>query len=552
MTYTSPNWTDPITWGIALGLLVLLTVQGWFIVRNQTLSPGRKLVRTALNGLLWLVLVAYVLQISWTIDRPATHALLVGEEVPAAYARNVQDSLHIRERLPARSLKAAFDSVTLVGQDFTPATLAKLSRSVVRWVPYTPPGQLQELHWKGVVRQGEIQRVTGRMALADKQLLRSQYGSRTLDSVMLAPGNTAFTLQFPAFGQGQTQVEIMLGKEVLDTIRFFSRPTTPLQVQFVLDNPDFESKTLADWLGRQGHSVQLSTTLARNVRSSTGINMSSKGGTKKPDLIVTDPANAGSSAVRTAMADGKAVLFINLGTPTTDVAIINRALKTRWQLKRTSPQESVPAGSNLTAHPFQFGSVPNQFAIVGYPIAVQQTAGRVGVSLLNETFPLALSGDSVAYSRIWQAVLAKLQPAEKNNILIDAPTYSGLPAVIRVNNPTVSTTRLRIGADTVRLVSSPLNRQSTVGRMVARNTGWQALQDSLAVYVEPSNPQHSLAARQVVAQLMRAHLTYGTTVGRPGQPSLIGTTQRETLPNWVWLTVLVICLTALWVEPKVG
>ena len=552
MTYTSPNWTDPITWGIALGFLVLLTVQVWFITRNQTLSTGRKLVRTALNGLLWLVLVAYLLQVSWITDRPPTHALLVGEEVPVAYARRVQDSLHIQERLPARSLKTAFDSITLVGQDFSTETLARLSRSVVRWVPYTTPGQLQELRWKGIVQQGEMQRVTGRIALTERQLIRLQYGSRTLDSVMLTPGVKDFTLQFPAFGQGRTQVEVMLGKEALDTVRFFGRPATPLRVQFLLDNPDFESKTLADWLGRQGHSVQLSTTLAKNVRSSTGINTPSKGGSKKPDLIITDPANAGSSTVRTAIADGKAVLFINLGTPTTDVAVINRALKTRWQIKRSSTQESVPAGSNLTAHPFLFSPAPNQFSVAGYPIGVQQTAGRVGVSLLNETFPLALSGDSVTYSRIWQAVLAKLRPAARNNVLIEAPAYSGLQTTVRVNNPTASAPRLRIGTDTVRLAPSPLNRQSSVGTMVTQNTGWQILQDSLAVYVEPASPQHPLANRQVIAQIMRAHSTYGMATGRPGQLASPGTAQREPVPNWVWLTVLVVCLAALWVEPKVG
>jgi hypothetical protein len=552
MTYTSPNWTDPITWGIALGLLILLSVQLWFVVNNQTLSSSRKLVRSVLNSLLWLVLVGYLLQISWTIDRPATHVLLVGEEVPAAYARTVQDSLHIRERLTAPSLKTAYDSVTLVGQDFPIETLARLSQSVVRWIPYTEPGQFQELRWKGIVRQGELQRVSGRIQSPGRQLLRLQYGNRTLDSLVVRSGTNNVKLQFPAFGLGRTQVEVILGKETLDTLRFFGRPTTPLRVQFVLDNPDFESKTLADWLGKQGHSVQLSTTLAKNVRSSVGINTSSKGASKKPELVVTDPANAASSVVRTAIADGKAVLFINLSTPSTDIAVINRALKTRWQIKRISTQETVPMGSNLTAHPFQFGPTSNQFAVAGYPIAIQQTAGRVGVSLLNETFPLVLSGDSITYSRIWQAVLAKLQPATKNNVLIDAPVFSSIPTDIRVNNPAIYAPLLGIGADTVRLTPSALNTQSAMGRLLTPKAGWQAVQDSLAVYVEPATVQSSLAARQVVAQFMRAHSTYEMLKNQTGKSSSGREAQSETVPNWAWLTLFLICLTVLWVEPKIS
>ena len=88
------NPNQPYFWLIAVALLALLAVQSVLILRNRTLSPGRKLLRAALNGLLWLVLAGYVLQISWPVDGPATHALLVGGEVPAAYARTV----HVRFR----------------------------------------------------------------------------------------------------------------------------------------------------------------------------------------------------------------------------------------------------------------------------------------------------------------------------------------------------------------------------------------------------------------------------------------------------------------------
>ena len=81
------NWTDPLTWGCLLALTILLAVQGWLIARNASLSPARKSVRLGLNGLLWLVLLAYLLQPRWPVAKPDTQVLLVGDEVPASVAR---------------------------------------------------------------------------------------------------------------------------------------------------------------------------------------------------------------------------------------------------------------------------------------------------------------------------------------------------------------------------------------------------------------------------------------------------------------------------------
>lgn len=541
------NLTDPLTIAIAFALLALLVVQGWFIVRSKTLSPSRKTLRAALNALLWLVVASYALKISWPVDGPTTHALLVGNDVPAVYARSVQDSLHIPNQFTTQTFKNSYDSVTLVGQGFATQMLTQLSGSVVRWVPYDAPNQLQQLRWKGVVRQGEVQRITGRIRSNSNQQLRIQYGNQTLDSLMLSPGSNTFALQFPVFGRGRLQTELRLGSQPLDTVRFYSRPTTPLFIRFVLDNPDFESKTLAEWLGKQGHSVEVLTTLATNVRSRVDINRSPIVTGRKPDVVITDPVNTANTLVRNAVSSGKAVLFINLSSPPTDITRINRALKTSWQIRKISDQETIPAGNGLTAHPYRFAAALNQFSVPGYPVSAQQVSARVGVSLLNETFPLALSGDSVAYGRIWYGILARLQPAEKNNLVVDAPVFSGLPTPVYVNNSVVKNAVLRVGTDTARLTQSPLNQQSAVGTLLTKKTGWQPIQDSLAFYVDNLTDGSSVAAREVVSRFMAAHSTYQST--RTGAARQ----HREAagVPGWVWLTLFLSCLTALWIEQKI-
>ncbi|GAB3015721.1 hypothetical protein [Spirosoma pulveris] len=546
---TPVNWTEPITWFIVLSLVILLIGQIWLISRNQSLSSGRKGLRAGLNILLWLVVVGYFLQVQWQRDRPASHALLVGDEVPSAVARQIRDSLHIRDSFTSRNLKDDYDSLTLIGQRFSAATLTQLSQSALQWIPYAEPNTVQSLHWKGVVRQGEIQNVTGRIQSAEKGLLRLKFGGRTLDSAALHEGENTFTLQFPAFSRGRTQTELVLGQTTLDTIRFFTRPTEPLNVLFLLNSPDFESNTLAGWLGKQGHIVQVSTTLSKDISSNVSINKAGKpNGKTPPDLIITESANAANPSVRKAVADGKAVLFINIVNPEAESRGINQALGSRWQVRKTSNEATVPVGNGLNALPYRFAESLNQFSVTGYPIAVQRSnrglAGRIGMSLLSETYPLSLSGDSVGYNRVWTAVLARLSSADKPTIQVNSPVYGGLQQEILTNNSMESARQLIIGPDTVTLRQTPFNERSASGLSLFRQTGWQSVQDSLALFVNARSQTDPIANRQTVSRFILAHAQAQSTAVQHDRT----TTTR--VPDWVWLVLFLGCFTALWIEPK--
>ena len=529
---------------IALALLLLLQIG--LLIRNKAGSPGRKVVRAGLNAGLFLLVVAYVYQPAWTINRPARHVLLVGNDVPNALARQVQDSLGITKRFTGTNFKPGADSVTLLGQDFPRETLTKLSRATVHWLPYNEPGQVRNLHYKAVVRQGEMQQITGRINSEEKQTLAIRYGNRTLDSTQLTEGENTFTLQFPAFASGRTRVDLTLDRTVLDTLRFFGTPLRPLKIQFLLSTPDFESKTLADWLGRHGHTVQLTAGISKNVSRELRINADKA--MTNPDLLVTEPDNAGSAAVRNAIRSGRAVLFINLINTEADVRAIGRATGSGWAVRRTANTATVPLRSNLTALPYRFIDAPNQVVIANYPIAVQRVAsatavGRVGVSLLGETFPLALSGDSLTYGGIWSAVLAQLYPAASNNLRADAPLLSGFQQEIRLNNATDQTGPLTVGTETIMLVPSPLSMESGRGVLRPAQPGWQSVSDTLALYVSDAQTDPA-AQRETVRQFMLAHSRYESARTESAQIS------EETVPSWLWLTLFLVVLTALWIEPK--
>lgn len=564
MTVPPIDYAAPLTW-LSLAMLVLLLLLIGYVAKQPGLTSTRKTVRLALHGLLWLALLGLWLQPRWRTQLPAGRVLLVANNVPRAVLTFVQDSLRARDVVRASDFQGATDTVVLLGQAFSDRTLAQLARQVVTWVPYDAPNQLAALSWQGVVRRGERQMVTGQLATPDGGLLRLRFGQHTLDSVRVKGPKQPFILQYPVFSQGQTTLTLWLNEGPLDTLRFVARPLNRLRVRFVLDAPDFETRALADWLGQQGHRVELTSSLSKGIGSSLAINgptspnlAGQAAPNPLPDLVITDPANSGNALISRAITAGKSVLVLNLSRPDSDVPAINRALGTRGQVRRVPGKDSLRVGPALTALPFRFELGPGTIALpIGtYPSPTQpvvmqpgRNGSRVAISLITETFPLRLSGDSTAYERLWLSVLAPLQPTAANTVSFEAPLFQQQPTRLTLNNPTAKPASLRFGPDTVALRPLPINARADAGLLRPTQPGWQPLADTLAGYVYSSTANGalaSLAQRKKIAAMVRIHRRYDRF--RPSTTRFIETA----LPDWAWFACILLLLSGVWLEPKVG
>ncbi|NID13034.1 hypothetical protein [Fibrivirga algicola] len=564
MTISPLDWTLPETWLLAFLVLALLVLPIWLQRRQRGLSPSRKAVRLGLHGLLWLAVLGLWLQPRWQQTLPSGSILLAADNVPADYVRSTAADLGIKTTFSAAAFRAMkttvpVDTVWLLGQDFPGDVLAKLSRQLVTWLPYNAPGQLQQLRWKGVVRQGEQQTVTGKLNTEEGGMLRLKFGQKTVDSTRLTGDDQAFKLAYVAFSRGRTQLTLWLDKTVLDTVRFVARPAEKLRVRFVLDAPDFETRALADWLGQQGNAVELTNRLSKGIGSELTINKATAG--TLPDLVVTDPANVTNPLVSKSLAAGKSVLILNLTRPDVDVPGINRALRTSLQVRRIPGKDTIRISPDLTALPFRFQPAMGTSLVAGFPVAVQPVGGRVAISLLAETFPLRLSGDTTGYTRLWLSMLAPLRPAGKNNVQVDAPVLVHRPAHIAVNNASIVPTRLKVGADTLQLQPAPINARSYEATGRFARAGWLPVQDTLSLYAYGNVPEGTadslsnhgvgaVAQREQVASWVRVHRRYGAA---PGQTdSTAARTIEKAIPDWGWLLVIGLLLSALWIEPKLG
>ncbi|MDQ6479145.1 hypothetical protein [Dyadobacter sp. LHD-138] len=549
------DWSDPLNLMLILFLILLGGLQTW-LLRSSFEADSRRVkprLKIALNLLLWLVIAGFVLQPVLKTNVPSGNILVAGKGVPSAEISRVSDRLHVRAVFSVRSFKVRnTDTLTLLGQDFEPSFFARLSQVLppsarVKWVPYFGDNEIQSISWKGVVRKGQLQRVRGLITSGSSQWLKLKFGNQTLDSTRLEKGMESFVLGFPVFTERRTAVDLVLGDEEKETIQFFAQPLPPLVFQFILNNPDFESRNLATWLANRGHAVELSTDLSKNIRSKLTLN---KAGS--PDVIITDPKNASEPQVKKALANGKSILFINLTNPPAEVASINASLGTKLQVKKISNEEVLPVAGELTKLPFEFGKSNAYLTIPKFPVAVEKSTGKVAVSLLNETFPTLLNGDSVAYSTIWTSVLAEIHPAYQTNIEVNAPVYKGIETTFRFNNLVDNPKEVMIGGDTLHVHYSAINGLTASAGYIPSDTAWLSLSQDNEIAVADSTDFNGYYKSQLVENFVGRRLKLQTELGGMQKSADLQShvVNESRIPDWVWFLTLIFCFTALWLEPK--
>ncbi len=522
---------EAIKWG-TLGALLL--VQLWALFRKKTLSRKQLTVKLVLNVLLWLVLLLFVVQPEWKSSESHKSVLVYSSATKKDKLKALQDSLKISKVVSYNEFKQKWSDfsdreIYLLGQDAEPEVLSNLAGKSVYWIPDLK--ELKEVNWEAVLRRSELQTVSGKIAVEEPSVLRIQYAGQTLDSVKLEKGFNAFDLKFPVFSEGRNEVSLVLEGMELQKIHFFATASPKFSVLMILDNPDFESKMLSEWLGRQSHKAKVLTEVAKSTLHQSDVNTSKR--VFSHNLIITSPAKAGDSRVKKAVSEGKNVLFIGLTDAPSESQVINRSLGTQFSLKRISTEESVPVGKDLTALPFQFNPNPRQKTMKELPVTYQKKGGKVGVSLLNETFPLKLSGDSIQYNRVWTEMLALFLPSDSGAIHIQAPVFKDVSSEVIMNQ--YSKGFLYPNSDTLALSTSVVNIQQKSGNYIFRDAGWQELNDSLQVFVEDTNSEAYLK------QWLKTNKSQSSTAG----------IETRTVPDWLWFVLILLCLAALWVEPKV-
>ena len=105
MIHTDFNWTEPVNLLLAIVALVLLAVQcGLLVARHR--HSGRFGIRLVLNALLWISVLAWLLDPYFKSSTRSKVGLLIAENVPPEVAVHMRDSLSGADVIGADDLRS--------------------------------------------------------------------------------------------------------------------------------------------------------------------------------------------------------------------------------------------------------------------------------------------------------------------------------------------------------------------------------------------------------------------------------------------------------------
>lgn len=524
-------------------LVILLILQLVLIHRNPRTSPGRKAVKTGLNILFFLSLILLLLQPYFYREYIPQNILVYNTDVSPEFLNNLKDSLNLERAISIDDYESSADNVYLVGQQYTPIQLGKLKRAYISWIPYLEDAAITDIRWNGLIRHSQTQTIYGNYNLEEDAILSLRFGDQTLDSVQVGPKNQTFKLSAQAKAKGRNQLSLAANGQELGHIRFFVTENSPIHYQMLFSYPDMEIRRLSEWLGKQGQGISATVQTSTSViQQSTNLES-----TDTLQFLITEPAFANSATVKEALTSGATVLFSNFNNVDRELLQINRALGTDWSVNRSHTEGSRTIEGSLTALPYRLLTQPQQWELFDAAVGYQRIGqAKVGISLLEATFPIALQGDSVEYAAVWDRILSAMRPAEGTTFHVPLPLFVGLGSgEWTINSHQEIDEIVLIDGDSIYLSPSPINPKSHTGYYQPSSSGWNDFADTLEIYSHgEDNDFQFIRQKHQINQFIQYHQEHFNGI----DPSY----QKVKLSAWWWFALVLLSATLLWLEPRVG
>lgn len=528
------NWA----WLFALGIVVILAFQVFWI-QNSNLKPSRKGIKISLNVLLSLLLMGYIFQPSWRSNNPEQAVLVYSASTDKSTINYFRDSLDLKKSFDISKYKGEGNPVYLLGSDLSKVELLRLGNKDIHWISEPESSSISFLEWKGIVREGEMQTVSGRIETQDSLKISLSQQGELMKETLLAPNLGSFSLEFPASIQGRNELDLMVNDSLYGSINFFTTATKPIRYSLQFGYPDSEIRFLSQYLIASGEKVSEQIDISKNATITSGSSDSDS-----LQFLVIDPAQLKKKSIQEAIENGASVLVMNLNDVGNDIFSINKTLETNFKINRTTNEESRIIESDLESAPFEFEEVIAQKLLFENGFAVQQVGNaKVGVSLLGQTFPIKLAGDSLRYQEIWQKILGEMLPRQSGGVELTQPVFTGMMTEILANQEKFEEDFIFIESDSVYFQQSLVNAFSKTVDFVSLDSGWISIGDMLEMYSYPSSEWSSLKSAKQRADFLSDH------TGNTNRTQVSAVENK--ISDWLWFGMFLLVLALIWLEPKV-
>jgi hypothetical protein len=499
-------------------------------------------------------------------------------QIDSIVGRNPQLILkHLSEAKPFRNsgllsdtdlLNARIDFVA--GQGMPLFLLDKMQRTSFVYMPASMPEGIIEInqdenyriHRKGLLK-GLYHSKSGDVAI------KLEGPSKVEDSVTVtAKGTTPFRLTFMPRQSGKFVYSLII-RDTLNTVR----ENVPLRIQeeekltiLILQSyPTFETQNLKNYLADKNHRVILRYQLSKDNFRHEFINQDripirtlSKDLLSKVDVLISDSpflttlSTGERATLETSIKSGLGFL---ISAPTETKGLSNffpfesTLMNKDTTVIRLSDKSFALPASRIRVHnqPTIVPLLENGSGILtGYTYF---SAGKIGFQMLQETYRLRLSGDTIAYAQIWTPLLEKIARRKflhsEIKIQTPFPWYEDEPINIQLISADENVT---LTDDSVRV---PLQEDSNVdnvwyGRTWAGKKGWHLLQTkdvSLPYYV---HARPAWSALSTASQMRINGLREDVRADQTGTEK----NSNERVPPAVFYLVILFAGGFIWLSPK--
>ena len=534
MTF-EPHLTGNIFFLVLAGLVLLWGIQIVFIWRK---AQKRKPLKSGLQTILFAAIILFLLQPTWDKKRSGRSYLVYPEGFSQSEVKSMQDSLAIPSsgiisKIPSDNLGELF----LLGQDYTLVELLSLPNSKIQWIPFYRENQITAISWDGVLSYGQIQTIKGSIHHSKEATIQLFDFDELQQEIVLSGEEKDFVLEFPALVLGQNEMQLKINGKEGAVIRFFVNRAAPVSYQLLFGFPNPEGRVLTDYLVERGDRAGISSQVSKSGRITMGESVRSQ----SPEVFILDPGQISNKAINEALQKGNAsILILNLNDIEKDISAINQQFKTNFRLKKVGdgPRE-IQNGVMAAPYAFERGSNNEVFNDAAICIAFHQ-GNKIAISLLESTFQLALSGDSVQYAGLWEKILATINPPQAEKITVQMPVFDELFSEISLLTKESKLDYLQVGNDSLMLERNPVNEFKYRTTWMQEFAGWKTLSDSIGIY---AYGQDELSDIRQIKQ-MNAFLR-----DRRGVDFSVSVAKNK-IPGIVWLILLLTCFTLVWVEPR--
>ncbi|MFB9863179.1 hypothetical protein [Rufibacter immobilis] len=502
-----------------------------------------------------------------------------------SFETEAQQAIPVKDFAAFRQQHPAVQTLHVLGHGLAEEELASVS--TLRLVPHLSPlpAGVLSASWPKKITLGEPVQVQGIFTSPEKPVilyLQAAGGNRDSVEVKKGAGQT-FQLGFTPKTSGrfvyrlQWQEGDSLRREAIPVI--VEEPRL-LNVLLLSSAPSFEVKFLKNALAEQGHGVAVRQEVSQNIYQTETINLSKQSLNRLTpallqnfDVVLLEEATLQDLSAQEKQALQQAVRQQGLGILTSfsqnsakpvpffaeasfrqisEKQPLNAPVRWKGQRPNTSAVFALPSvilqaqeGQQVLA----WEQSPQQAVVVH----ARKGMGQVGISLVPETFPLALEGKEALYRQYWATLLSALaKPAREIGVAV-APVRPQIDAPVFLQ-PTGQAENLQVTghetAGSFRANTSALMPQREEYILWPAKAGWHATSSvedggtgSYYVYASTDWQTQKYLEKRLALQKAAQTSSIAETPAR--------ITQEEEIYLWPLGLLLLLSLAFLWLEEKI-